>query len=184
MPHPPQIPLTPQTNELNFPRWDKDAPPGHSGNQYPKMLTRLFTKEDREVWLQRNERVDVNSRQRYYEERVPKLGDPVPVVATQDLVDAGLARRVGEDVIVDDAGHEKLVWQKLGLEPPSDKPKILSVPIADESSLVAENARLRKLLKAREEEDDDRPPVKRKVKRRRAKRRAPARIHAQPHASE
>jgi hypothetical protein len=154
MGHPPQIPLTPQTNELNFPRHDPKAAPGHSGHPYPKMLTRPFTKEDREVWLQRNMQTDPTTRQHYYNERVPKLGDPIPLTATQELVDAGLANRVGEDVIADDEGDEKLIYQTLGIEPPSAAPGKISIPMASEreAELQAENVKLRKLLLEQEDE--------------------------------
>ena len=155
MPHPPQIPLTPQTNEANFPRHSTQAPPGQSGHPYPKMLTRQFTKDDRDAWLERNVRVDMNTNKRYYDDRVPKIGDPVPIVATQDLVDAGLAQLVGDPVVVDDAGDEKLVYEKLGIEPVSAKPAVISVPIAAPltpygEELRAENERLKKLLEEHE----------------------------------
>ena len=155
MPHPPQIPLTPQTDERNFPHWDKDAQAGRSGYAYPKMLTRSFTKDDRDIWLERNVRVDMNTNKRYYDDRVPKLGDPVPIVATQDLVDAGLAGTVGEPVVADDAGDEKLILGVLGIGPVEAAPAVISVPIAGsrEVELAAENERLKKMMEAMKSEE-------------------------------
>jgi len=152
MPHPPQIPLTPQTNEANFPRHNALAPPGQSGHPYPKMLTRQFTKDDRDIWLERNVRVDMNTNKRYYDDRVPKIGDPVPIVATQDLVDAGLAQLVGDPVVVNDAEDEQSVYETLGIEPMQAKPAVISVPIAGsrEVELAVENERLKKLLEEHE----------------------------------
>jgi len=148
MPHPPQVPLTPQTNEANFPRHNTLAPPGQSGHGYPKMLTRPFTKDDRDIWLDRNVRIDMNTNKRYYDDRVPKIGDPVPIVATQDLVDAGLAQLVGDPVVVQDAGDEQSAYETLGIEPVQLKPAVISVPIAGsrEVELAAENERLKKLM--------------------------------------
>jgi len=162
MPHPPQIPLTPQTNEANFPRHNPLAPPGHSGHPYPKMLTRPFTKDDRDIWLERNVRVDMNTNKRYYDDRVPKIGDPVPIVATQDLVDAGLAQFVGDPVVVQDAGDEQSVYETLGIEPMQAKPAVISVPIAAPltpygEELRAENERLRKLLEEKPQRRGGRP---------------------------
>jgi len=155
MPHPPQIPLTPQTNVANFPRHNPLAPPGQSGHGYPKMLTRLFTKDDRDIWLERNVRIDMNTNKRYYDDRVPKIGHPVPMIATQDLVDAGLAQLVGDPVVVNDAEDEQSVYETLGIEPVQAKPAVISVPIAGsrEVELAAENERLRKMMEAMKSED-------------------------------
>ena len=58
MAHPPNIPLTPQTDERNFPRHDPAAPIGRSGHPYPKQLTREFLPEDVEPWRAKNVRYD------------------------------------------------------------------------------------------------------------------------------
>ena len=161
--HPAQIPLTPQTDERNFPRWEGEkATPGKSGARYPKMLTRKFTKEEREPWLEkhkRHDRVDGD----YWEERCPKVGDPVAMEVTQDLVDAGLADVIGEPIIVQTPEDEKLVLRTLGLDVSEPKeaatvsiPLAASRVVADEENreqdamdeLEAENARLRKQLAA------------------------------------
>jgi hypothetical protein len=114
------------------------------------MLTRPFTKDDRDIWLERNVRIDMNTNKRYYDDRVPKIGDPVPIVATQDLVDAGLAQLVGDPVVVQDAGDEQSVYETLGIEPVQAKPAVISVPIAGsrEVELAAENERLKKMMEA------------------------------------
>jgi hypothetical protein len=163
MPHPPQIPLTPQTSEANFPRHNPLAPPGQSGHDYPKMLTRPFTKDDRDIWLERNVRVDMNTNKRYYDDRVPKIGDPVPIVATQDLVDAGLAQLVGDPVVVNDAEDEQSVYETLGIEPVQAKPAVISVPIAGsrEVELAAENERLKAALESRIRDVQPKDPKRR-----------------------
>lgn len=114
--HPPQIPLTPQTDPRNFPVWDAKAPPGHSGHPYPKMLTRRFTAEDRAEWLKSNAQWDQHLRQEYYLDRVPRIGDPYPVAATPALVDLGYSNRVGGEVICASAEDEKAVIRALDLE--------------------------------------------------------------------
>lgn len=160
MAHPPQIPLTPQTDERNFPRWQDKAPPGQSGHGYPKMLTRKFTKDEREAWRDKHRRIDVTTRQEYFEERIPKVGDPVPVLATEDLVDAGIAILVGEPVVVANADEEKRALGILGdqgveVETPATS---FTVPISNGrpsdsalEKLRQENADLEAALKRNEE---------------------------------
>lgn len=129
MPHPPNIALTPQTDERNFPICREGAPPGQSGHAYPRMLTRPCTAEDREAWRTKNKRMDRTTREEYWEDRPPKVGDPIPVISTLELVDAALAQVVGEPVIVHDAEDEKTVREMLGLAAAEAKPSTFSIPI-------------------------------------------------------
>jgi hypothetical protein len=129
MPHPPQIPLTPQTDERNFPRWAADAPPGKSGHPYPKMLTRPCTKEDRVEWREKNRRVDQHTRQEYYEGVAPVLHSPIPVLATIEMVDEGLAPLANEPVIVKDAAEEQRILEFLGLSEPYLPPTPVAIPV-------------------------------------------------------
>jgi hypothetical protein len=129
MTHPPQIPLTPQTDERNFPRWQENAPPGQSGHAYPKMLTRPCTREDREQWLATNKRIDANTRQEYYDNVAPRVGSPIPIIVTQEMVDDGLAQLAGEPVVVNDKEEEARVRAFLGLDAPPPKPGIVQIPI-------------------------------------------------------
>ena len=116
--HPARIPLTPQTDERNFPVWEgPKAPPGHSGHPYPKMLIRAFPKEERASWLEKHKRHDRMDGD-YWEERCPKVGDPVPYEATQELVDAGLANTVGEPLIANTPAEEELIYRAMGLRGP------------------------------------------------------------------
>jgi|ERR1700722_469852 len=117
MGHPKQIPLMPQTDEANFPVHNAAAPAGHSGHPWPKMITRPFRKEEREAWLEKNRRIDVTTRQEFYETRCPKVGDPVPLLATQDMVDAGLVPLINEPVIVKNADEEARILKVLGIAP-------------------------------------------------------------------
>jgi hypothetical protein len=149
MPHGPQVPLTPQTNERNFPVWNEDAPPGFSGHPYPKMLTRICTRADREEWLQIHRKRDQNTKEDYWEESPPVVGSPIPVLVTQDLVNEGLFRVAGQPVIMTDKEHEALVCAKLGMpRAPEVKPKTVAIPIAGRSvdDLLAENQALRQAL--------------------------------------
>ena len=129
MPHPPQIPLTPQTDERNFPRWAHDAPPGKSGHPYPKMLTRTCTKEDRIEWREKNRRVDQHTRQEYYEGVAPPLHAPIPVLSTVEMVDEGLAPLANEPVIVKDASEERRIMEFLGLMEPEEPPQTVAIPV-------------------------------------------------------
>ncbi len=167
MPHPANIPLTPQTNEANFPRWQDKAPPGESGAHYPKMLTRLCTSEDRDEWIKRNRRRDQNTGQDYFEYVAPLVGSPIPVVATAELVNAGLVKNVGEPVIVRDKDHEAEIVAKMGLEPVPVKIPIpvAKVPMRD---LEAENQELRDQLASGRPEN--KPPAKRRGR--------PRKVHA------
>jgi hypothetical protein len=126
MGHPPQIPLTPQTNENAFPRYDAGAAPGKSGHPYPYMLHYEFLPEHREAWQEAHKQYDEQKNKYYWIERCPKaravrkdgvviVGDPVAVLSTQDLVDSGYANVVGEPVIVRDAAEEKIVCDILGI---------------------------------------------------------------------
>ena len=169
--HPPQIPLTPQTDERNFPRWENRAPPGRSGHAYPKMLTRKFTKEDREEWREKHKRQDTNGRD-YWEERCPKVGDPVPMAVTIELIDEGYGNVIGEDIVVANEDEEQAVLQILGINAPEPEPVATTVPLVPiarrtTADLEAENAALRRSLAAR-----SKPAPKRRAK---AKRKAPAR---------
>lgn len=133
MPHPPQIPLTPQTDERNFPRWEGDqAPPGHSGHRYPKMLTKPCTKEERTAWVDKNRRVDRVTRDEYWEEAAPRVGSQIPILSTQDMVDEGLAQLAGQPLIVNDKEEEIRVRAYLGVSDP-DLPvaKAVNVRIAE-----------------------------------------------------
>ncbi len=130
MPHPPQIPLTPQTDERNFPRWAKDAPPGKSGHPYPKMLTRTCTKEDRIEWREKNRRVDQHTRQEYYEGVAPPLHSQIPVLSTIEMVDEGLAPLANEPVIVKDSAEEQRIMEFLGWAEPDEPPPTVAIPIS------------------------------------------------------
>ncbi len=159
MPHPANIPLTPQTNEANFPRWQKDAPPGESGSHYPKMLTRPCTSEDRDEWVKRNRRKDQNTGQEYFEDTAPQVGAPIPVMANAELVDAGLVKLVGQPVIARDKDHEAEIVAKMGLAPvPVKVPvPVAKVPMRD---FEAENQELRDQLASSRSES--KPPAKRR----------------------
>lgn len=148
MPHGPQIPLTPQTDERNFPKWEANAPPGRSGSQYPKLLTRNFTEEDKDAWVKTHRKFDVGSRAEYFDERVPDVGAIVPIAATAELVHAGLAKKKGDDVVVADAEDEKTVREMLGLNDVKKEqlPAKVSIPIQaspKEQQLIDELTRLR-----------------------------------------
>lgn len=182
MGHPPQIPLTPQTDERNFPQWKKDAPPNQSGHPYPRMLTRSCTREDREAWRDKHRKVDTVTRQEYWEERLPKVGDPIPLTATLEMVDAGHANVVGEPVIVADAIREAEVFEALGLKSADAEPVAVEIPLAalDETGvspinrLIAENERLRRAAA-------EKKPARRKRRYRRA---APRRQSLEEFANE
>lgn len=130
MPHPPQIPLTPQTDERNFPRWEGEkAPPGRPGARYPKMLTRITTRDDRDDWVQRHRRVDQNTRQEYWEEAPPRLNAPIPIMSTSDMVDEGLAEVANQPIIVQSAEEEERILVFLGLANPPQAAQSMTIPI-------------------------------------------------------
>lgn len=165
--HPANIPQTPQTDERNFPRWEPKAAPGRSGHGYPKMLTRQFTKDDREPWREQHKRFD-SVRGEYWEERCPKVGDDVPVVATIELVDAGYANVIGEAVIAANEDEEQAIFEMIGERAPVPPAAAVSIPLAAPrratSDLEAENAALRRALAAKPVKF----PTRRKGKRRKA----------------
>lgn len=169
--HPPQIPLTPQTNEAMFPRHDPAAPPGFSGHAYPKMLVKECKEEDRALWLEKNRQIDQPTRQEFYIDRPPKVGvmvkrkvkgalisvyvpgDPIPITATEELVDSGFARVIGEPVIAGNAEDEEMIYEILGIEMPSaESPPMIGIPINSgrELALESEVAALRKQLAERD----------------------------------
>ncbi len=151
MPHPPQIPLTNQTDERMFPRWQPDAPPNKSGSPYPKMLTRPTTREDQEKWRLSNRRRDQNTGQDYFESTPPRLGSPIPLIVTTEMVDQGLAQLAGEPVIVNDKEEEVRVRAFLGLGEAPPKPTTVSIPIA--AAPVAPKKRRKRRTKAEMERD-------------------------------
>ncbi len=150
MPHPPQIPLTPQTDERLFPRWQQDAPPNKSGSKYPKMLTRPCTREDREKWAVSNKRRDQNTGQDYFESTAPRLGAPIPLIVTNEMVTDGLAQLAGEPVIVNDQEEEVRVRAFLGLDAAPPKPSTIQIPIAP---VAAARKQVRKRRKRRTREE-------------------------------
>ena len=130
MPHPPQIPLTPQTDERNFPRWEGEkASPGRPGARYPKMLTRPTTREIRDDWVKEHRRVDQNTRQEYWEESPPRLHAPIPILSTQDMVDEGLSELANQPIIVGSAEEEERIRVFLGLDEPAPGPQTSIIPI-------------------------------------------------------
>ena len=141
MPHPPQIPLTPQTDERNFPRWEGiNAPPGRPGCRYPKMLTRLATREDRESWKDRNRRIDQTNQREYFDDVAPRVNTPVPLLTTQEMVDEGLAETANQPIIVKDAEEEARVRVFLGLDTPAPAPQSVTIPIRADDGWVEEKA--------------------------------------------
>ena len=139
MPHPPQIPLTPQTDERNFPRWEGEkAPPGRPGARYPKMLTRSCTREDRDEWVRSHRRVDQNTRQEYWEDTPPRVNSQIPILSTQDMVDEGLADVANEPIIVGSAEEEERVRVFLGYDKPAPGPQTSVIPIRMNDGWVEE----------------------------------------------
>ena len=129
MGHPPNIPLMPSTNELNFPRWAVDAPPGKSGHPYPHMLTREFLPEHKEAWVEEHKQYDEQKNKYFWSERCPRArvvrkngmiipGDQVPILSNQDLVDQGFAVRLNEPVVVKSLEEEIEVCEILGIPTP------------------------------------------------------------------
>ncbi len=99
MPHPPNIPLTRQTDDRNFPVHDPGAPWGQSGHPYPKCINREFTEEDIEPWKRQHVQYDAGTRAEYFNARRPQPqrvlssgktvpGQLVPVLVTQEMIDA------------------------------------------------------------------------------------------------
>jgi hypothetical protein len=131
MQHPPQIPLTPQTDPRNFPAHDPNAPPGKSGHPYPKMLTRPFTERDREQWLKLNGRREPGTTELWYAERPPEVDSSVPILTTREMVTAGLAPLANEPVIANDCDEEArlLTWlADHGIIPKPDVPEEVPHP--------------------------------------------------------
>ena len=164
MGHPPQIPLTPQTDERNFPVWKQNAPPGVSGHSYPKQLTQRFTAEQRDEWREKNRQIDPNTNKEFYNERCPKVGDPVPVLSTMKMVDAGFADNINEPVVVADAEDEELVREMLGLPSIAEAIQILAVPVHNPrvGELEDEVAALKKKLAAHGDKPDTKTPAKKR----------------------
>lgn len=132
MPHPPQIPLTSQTDERNFPRWEgENAPFGRPGHRYPKMLTKVCTPSDRKEWVEKHRRIDQNTRQEYWETAPPRVGSPIPMEANAILVDAGIAPYVGAPLVADNKEQEAEILKALGLwDEVPQPPKTVSIPVA------------------------------------------------------
>ncbi len=118
MPHPPNIPLTRQTDDRNFPQHDPAAPWGQSGHAYPKRMNREFMPEDVEPWKKQHVQYDAQSRSEYYYDRCPQpqrvmtsgkvvKGQLVPVIVTQEMIDClQLTQSVGEELVVNNAEEE------------------------------------------------------------------------------
>jgi len=94
------------------------------------MLTYEFLPEHREKWQEDNKQYDEVKNKHFWTMRCPKAravrkdgtvipGDPVPYLATQELVDQGYAVRIGDNVQVKDAEEEKAVCEILGIEIPN-----------------------------------------------------------------
>jgi hypothetical protein len=132
------VPLDRTTNPANFPRYEF--------REFPKMLTKAATQEDIDAWKLKNRIVDTQSGQISYGQAPPRIGNPVPMLATQADVTNGFASALGEPLIMQSKEQEE---EYLGANPPP--PKTVSVSIAslaqaDEDELArlkAENAKLR-----------------------------------------
>jgi hypothetical protein len=123
------IPLTPQTNPANFPTWVENAPRGESGCNYPKALNRVCTDADVKNWIEKNRHRDQVTKEDYWLDRPPAAGSLIPVTATALMVDAGLAEKVGDDVVCQDEEEEARVRVFLGLDHPSPAPTAIDIPI-------------------------------------------------------
>jgi hypothetical protein len=131
MPHPPNIPLTRQTDDRNFPQHDPEAPWGQSGHPYPKRINREFMPEDVEPWRERHVQFDTASQKKYYNERCPQPrrvltsgkiipGQMVPVIVTQEMIDyLQLTQNVGDELEVKSAEEEVKAKGFLGHEDPA-----------------------------------------------------------------
>ncbi len=162
MPHPANIPRTPQTSEENFPRWSANALPGHSGFPWPRSISKTFTEADRVAWLVKNKKTDVHTRAEYCDERVPAVGSTVAVLATQEHVELGFATAVGEALIARDEEEFDRINELLGA-----KPEAPETPA--EGGLSAEVAQLRAELAAMKTAAVSKAPTKRRpYKKRRA----------------
>lgn len=132
MPHPPQIPLTPQTDERNFPRWDSKAPPGHSGHPYPKMINRIVTRELADEVRAKTQRQGSPHEAPYWDEPRLRVGAQTPITATQEMVDAGFADHIGQEIVVQSEAEETEFKTKfLGVKPPAPA-KAVPIPMAYE----------------------------------------------------
>ena len=130
------IPLTPQTNPENFPKWSANALPGHSGFPWPRAINKVFTEADRVAWLASHKKTDVHTRQEYYDERVPAVGSTVAVLATQQHVELGFATVVGECLSARDEEEFDRINEVVGREAePAETPT--------EGGLSGEVAKLR-----------------------------------------
>ncbi len=128
MPHPPNIPLTRQTDDRNFPQHDPGAPWGQSGHPYPKRINREFMPEDVEPWKKSHVQYDAQSRMEYFYDRCPQpqrvlssgkvvKGQLVPVIVTQEMIDyLQLTQNVGEELVVNSAEEEAKAKGFLGQE--------------------------------------------------------------------
>ncbi len=139
MPHPPNIPLTPQTDERMFPRWQQNpSDPKASGYIYPKMLTKVCTPADRKIWTEKNKRVDQNTRQEYWESSPPRVGNQIPLEATQELVDQNICNHIGEPVIAQTKEQETEILKILGLLTEPEAPvKPVRIPLAEPRQVAA-----------------------------------------------
>ncbi len=154
MPHPPNIPLTRQTDERNFPQHDPEAPWGQSGHPYPKRINREFTEDDIEPWKKKHVQYDAGTRTEYFNERRPQArrvlasgkiipGQWVPVIVTQEMIDyLQLKQNVGDELEVSNAEELAKVRGFLGQE--QDTPPVSITALVQEDKTESQVERLKR----------------------------------------
>lgn len=135
------IPDTKQTNPKFF--------PDYVFVEYPKQITKRATAEDVHTWKAANKKVDEKG-QTYWERPAPRVGDPIPILATLEHYELGVAAAPGEPIVVVCEEDEIAICRNLGIE----RPKAITVA-SDNSDLKRENDALRAELAALQ----DRPPA-------------------------
>lgn len=153
------VPITKQTDPRNFPDYEF--------REYPKAINIPVDKAYIEEWRFRNSYIDDRTGKTCYMGCSPRLGTMRELIATQEDVEAGYAKVVGEPVIVQNAMQEHDCLVLHGLKEAAKPAKAVAVPLADRDEELEQLRAENKRLKTKSDEQAEAEPPRRQYKRRR-----------------
>lgn len=137
------VPLTPTTDPRNF--------PPYKFYEYPKMVLIPADKEYIEGWRTRNGFHDTTTGRVSYNGVSPRVGAMVPLIATADDVDAGRAKTIGEEIVVNNLAEEQEVRKVHNVKPqPTIRSGLHALDPAEKAELEREIAEMEGLKAKRD----------------------------------
>lgn len=153
------IPLTPQTYNV----------PDYEYREYPKAMNITVDKDYVEAWKARNSYFDPNTNKTTYTAASPRIGSKREVLTTQEMIEAGIGKIIGQPLTVNNANEEQLALKMLGLNVEGPAAKKATVQLIPEDDELEKLRRENQALKARQEHKAEEAPARSRTRRNRNK---------------